>query len=236
MQHLMWQNNGNTNKLYHSLRPAIEAMVQLMNIARSVPCLCCQRPCLTAVLHPHVVGTFPRTFSPLTTRETQWIYRNLLVSTFLLFEQEHCAADSNLETRGGENTCSSTPLAFLAQSLVSYLSELQGVVYECVQETTHNSCRISQVRMNKIPQKTQRHRMVAPVPATICICWVSSLHTWSTMQLHCYDVHWWPCFNIIHCDTALTQCPVSEVWVLSFAVKTECEAQMNGLWIFYSLV
>jgi hypothetical protein len=57
-----------------------------------------------------------------------------------------------------------------ASSFIQYLSEFQWVMYERMQEITHNSWRISHVRMHKIPQKTQCHWVVAPVPATMHIC------------------------------------------------------------------
>ena len=57
-----------------------------------------------------------------------------------------------------------------ASSIIQYLSEFQGVMYKRMQEVTHNSCRISHVRMHKIPQKTQCHWVEAPVPATMHIC------------------------------------------------------------------
>jgi len=56
-----------------------------------------------------------------------------------------------------------------ASSIIQYLSEFQGIVYKRMQEVTHNSCRVNHIRMHKIPQKTQCHWVVAPVPATMHI-------------------------------------------------------------------
>jgi hypothetical protein len=92
-----------TVRVNNSLGPAVKAVVRLVHVAGSVPCVCSQGPGLAAILHPLVVSMVPRALSLLAPRETQWIYKNLLVGTLLLFEQEHCAADSNLKTKVSEN-------------------------------------------------------------------------------------------------------------------------------------
>ena len=63
-------------------------------------------------------------------------------------------------------------------STIQYLSEFQRVMYKCMQQVTHNSCRINHIRMYKIPQKTQCHWVVAPVPVTMHIC-NCSVKPWS---------------------------------------------------------
>jgi len=87
-------------------------MVWLVNEPGSVPVFCSQWPGLTTVLHPAVVKVVSWAFALLSPCETQWIYRNLLVGTFLLCKQEYCAADSYLKTKMSKNTSSQMPLLF----------------------------------------------------------------------------------------------------------------------------
>jgi hypothetical protein len=191
----MWQKNGNTNKWCHSLRPAVEAMVRLVNVAGSVPCRSCQGPRLTAILHPHVVSTFSRAFSPLTPCETKLIYRNLLVGTFLLIEQEYCAADSNLETRQSENTCCWTPLVFLSTKFCSIPSWAPGShVWVCAE----NNAQFLQDKPSQDEQDPSENS--APLHGSASACNDMYLLLVSTqvfnMQPYCYDVYSWPSFNI----------------------------------------
>jgi hypothetical protein len=118
----------------YSLGPAVESVVRLVHVARGVPRLCSQGTGLAAVLDPPVASVVPRAPSPLTPWETQRINENLLVGTFLLFQQEHRAADSDLKTEVSGDPSGRISLVFTTEQfgfINTFLSSRESCTSVC---------------------------------------------------------------------------------------------------------